>query len=99
MIQSRSGTGLALEAFTQLPIVCKFVRQEFQCDKPSEARVSCFVHHAHAARPQLLQDAIVRDGGTDHGNDLETTQQNRTANERISGHLRRTTATALGLAF
>src|SRR5215469_1521648 len=68
MIQSRSGTGLALEAFTQLPIVCKFLWQEFQSDKPSEARVLCFVHHAHAARTQLLQDAIVRDGGADHTN-------------------------------
>jgi hypothetical protein len=39
MIQSRSGTGLALEALTQLPIVCKFLRKELQCYE-SPSRVS-----------------------------------------------------------
>ena len=71
-------------SYTRLPIVCKFLRKELQCYESAKPSILGLVYHPHAARAQFFEDAIMRDGGTDHGNDLETMQQRRTANERIS---------------
>lgn len=37
----------------------------------AELQVLGFVHHTHAAAPELLQDAIVRNGLANHGNEPE----------------------------
>ena len=66
MIQRRSGLRLALEAGQSLRIFGDIVGQEFQRDKAAELEVLRLVNHAHAAAAQLLDDAVMRDGLTDH---------------------------------
>jgi hypothetical protein len=43
------------------------VRQELERDEASEIGVLGFVDNAHPAAAQLLDEAVVRDGLTDHG--------------------------------
>ncbi len=56
----------ALKSSEGLRISGHILGQEFQCDKPVEARVLSFVDNAHAAAPEFIDDAVVRDGMADH---------------------------------
>ena len=67
VIQRRGGSRFTFESFQRLRIAREFFRQELQRDVATELEVFRFVHHAHAAAPELFQDAIVGDGLPDHG--------------------------------
>ena len=66
MIQRGRRLRLALKTSQRLRIASDFVWQEFEGDKPVQARVFGLVHNAHATTAQLLDDAVVRDGLADH---------------------------------
>ncbi len=69
MVQGRSGPGFAAKALQRLGIVGHFVGQKLQSHEAAKHEVFGLVHHAHAPAAQLFQDAIVRDGLTDHRRD------------------------------
>src|SRR5262245_8514545 len=58
--ESGCGASFALKTLQGLPIAGKFVGQEFQGDKSAQAGVFRFVHDAHAAGADLLQNTIMR---------------------------------------
>ena len=66
MIQGRRRAGFAPEAFQGLRVVREFVGKKFQGNETPELGVFSFVNHAHPATAQLVHDAIVRDGLSDH---------------------------------
>ena len=65
VIQRRRGPRLAAESGQRLGIVGEVGRQELQRDEALQPRVLGFVHDAHAAAAQLLDDAVVRERLTD----------------------------------
>jgi hypothetical protein len=69
MIEGRSGAGLAAKPFQSMRIIGHIFGEELESDESPEFSVFGLVHHAHAATTQLLDDAIVRDGLADHGNE------------------------------
>src|ERR1700730_8694914 len=66
MVQRRGGLSLALKAGQRLRILGHFIRQKLQGDESAQVYVLGLVDHAHAAAPELLDDAVVRDGLADH---------------------------------
>ena len=66
MIQGRGGFGFALEAGEGLRIFGDFVGEEFQGDEAAELYVLGFVDNAHASAAEFLDDAVVRDGLSEH---------------------------------
>jgi len=66
VIQSRSGTGLASEALQNPRVVGDQLREKLQRDETTEFSVLGLVDHTHPAAAQLLDNAVVRDGLTDH---------------------------------
>jgi hypothetical protein len=44
-----------------------FFRQKLQGHKATQFGVFGLVHHSHPATPNLLEDAVARDGFSDHG--------------------------------
>ena len=66
MVECGSGLRFTLESFQGLSVFRKSFRQEFQGDSALELGVLGPVDDAHAAATQLLQDAIVRNGLTNH---------------------------------
>jgi len=66
MVESRRGTRLPAKAFQHLRVCCNVFRQELQSDKATEFDVLGLVDHTHPSTAQLLDDAVVRDGLTDH---------------------------------
>ncbi len=67
MVQGGGGPRLTAKTLQRLGIVRHFVRQKLQGHEAAEHEVFRLVHHPHAPAAQLFQDAIVRDGVTDHG--------------------------------
>ena len=67
MIQQRGGAGLALEALQRFFIFVKVFRQKLGGHPAFEVDVLGLVHHTHAARAQLTQNAVVGDGAANHG--------------------------------
>src|SRR5208282_5240136 len=67
VVQSGSGTRLATESFECLRVAGKVVWQEFQGDEAMQLYVLSLVDNTHPAAAQLLDNAVVRDGLTDHG--------------------------------
>src|ERR1700745_1360154 len=67
MVESGSRSPLAAKTFKRLRVLRHIVRKEFQCDEPPKLRVFSFVDHAHTTTPDLFEDAVVRDGVTNHG--------------------------------
>jgi hypothetical protein len=61
-----SSLGFALKTGERLRIAGQLLRQEFERDKTMEARVLGFIDHAHAATPEFLDDAVVRNGLANH---------------------------------
>ena len=67
MIQRGRGSRLALEPAQRLSVARQIVRQELQRDEAMEPGVLRFVHDAHAAAAELLDDAVVGEGLADQG--------------------------------
>jgi hypothetical protein len=67
MIQGGSSLRFALEAGQGLLIFGNFVRQELQRNKAAKLYVLSFVNHTHPSPAELIDDAVVRDGFSNHG--------------------------------
>src|SRR4029077_1844744 len=66
MVERGRRARFAPEALQRLMVSGYIVRKEFQCDKTAQLAVFSLVDHAHTTATKLFQDAIVRDGLTDH---------------------------------
>ena len=66
MIQGGSGLGLALEAGQGLRVAGDFLGQKLEGHKTMKPRVFRLIDHAHTAAAQLLDNAVVRNGLSDH---------------------------------
>src|SRR4029077_14212785 len=66
MIQRGRRLGLALKAGQGLGIAGHFCGQELERYKTVQARVFGLVHDTHPAAADFLEDAVVRDGLSDH---------------------------------
>src|ERR1700719_2073518 len=69
MIQGRRGTSFPAETFERLRVSGNIFRQELQGDEATKLRVLGLVNHTHPTTAQLLDDAVVRDGLSDHSVD------------------------------
>ena len=67
VVERRCRLGFAPEAFQGLLVAGHVFGKELQSDETMEGRVLSFIDHAHAAAAQFLDDAVMRDGLTDHG--------------------------------
>jgi len=66
MVQCGDGPCFALEAVTQVPVVRKVFRQEFQGNETAKALILRLINDAHAALSQFFQDLIMRNELADH---------------------------------
>jgi hypothetical protein len=66
MIQCRGGACFPLKPIERRVILGVIVRQELEGNAAAQARIFRFVHHAHAAAPELFHDAVVGDCLPDH---------------------------------
>jgi Lon protease-like protein len=66
MIEGREYFRLALEPRRTFRIVRHSLGQELQRDASAQSRVGCLVDIAHASRPQMGRDGIVRYALADH---------------------------------
>ena len=48
------------------PSLARSVRQKLQGDESPKLRILSFIDHAHPTATELLEDAVMRDGLTDH---------------------------------
>src|SRR5437660_12581418 len=69
MVQSGGGLGLASKTLQSLDVLCKFLRQEFQGNKTLELCVLSLVDNTHPAAAEFLDNAIMRNGLSDHVSD------------------------------
>jgi hypothetical protein len=67
VVQRRGGARFAQEALHRLRLVGAILRQELERHLARELHVFGEIDHAHAARAERVEDAIVRDGLADHG--------------------------------
>jgi hypothetical protein len=67
VVQGGSGARFPAEAFDRFRVMCYVLGQKLQRDKATKLRVLRLIDHAHAPAPELLDDAVVRDGLADHG--------------------------------
>ena len=83
MIQCGSSLGLALKTGDRLRVMGHVLGEELERDQAVELQVLSFVHDAHAAAAQLLEDPVVRNAVADHWGKilgLEVAQVNEGAN-------------------
>jgi hypothetical protein len=66
MVKGGSGAGFATKTLQCLGILRHIVGEKFKGDKSTERDVFGLVNHAHAAAAEFLEDAVVRDGASDH---------------------------------
>jgi hypothetical protein len=66
VIQRGCRLGFAAEPAEGLSIIGEVRREKLQGDEAVQARVLRFVHDTHASTAELLDDAVMRDGPTDH---------------------------------
>ena len=66
MIQCGGGPRLALKTIERLGIAGHVSGRNFSATKRPQARVFRLVDHAHAAPTEIFEDAVVRDGLSDH---------------------------------
>ncbi len=66
MIQGRCGPRFPAESFQYRWVLGHEVGQKFERHQAAQLGVLSFVNHTHPAAPQLLDDAVVRDGMADH---------------------------------
>src|SRR5215467_9002733 len=67
MVQCRSCSCFAPEAFESLRVVGKMFREELQRDKAAEICVLGLINHTHSATAELFENAVVRDRLTNQG--------------------------------
>src|SRR5512142_244237 len=67
MIQRRGGLGLALVLLQGMSVPGNRIGEELQGNAPFEPGVFGLIHDPHAPAAQLVQDAKMRNGLTDHG--------------------------------
>ena len=70
MIQGRRRACLAAETFERRLVVGNIVGKKFQGDEAAEFGVFGFENHAHAATAELFENAVVRDGASDHSREV-----------------------------
>ena len=66
VVQRGRSLGFPLESAKSLCVVGKMIGEELEGDAPTQFHVFSFVHNTHAATAHFLDDAIVRDGLSDH---------------------------------
>ena len=66
MIQSGGGPRLSLKTFQRLMVAGEFLRQELKRNGATQLRILGLIDYPHAAAAQFLDDAVVRDGLTNH---------------------------------
>jgi hypothetical protein len=66
MIKRGRGACLELEAFECMLVAGQFVRQKLQSDQAAQLGVFGLVDDTHPAAPEIFENAIVRDGASDH---------------------------------
>ena len=66
MIERRGGSCLQQKAVQGILIAGELRRQKLQSDSPPQIKVFSLVDHSHAAASELADDAVMRDGLTDH---------------------------------
>ena len=66
VVQRRGRPGLTLEPFERRRIGRELRRQKFDRDLTAEPRVLGAINDTHPALPDLVEDAVVRDGLADH---------------------------------
>src|SRR5256886_9500542 len=67
MIESRRRARLPAKAFQGLRISRKMIGKEFEGHETPQLGILSLINHTHPAATELLQNAVVRDGLTDHG--------------------------------
>src|SRR6185436_18727395 len=65
MVERRGGPGFTLKAAQGLGITRQIAGDELERHRTVQARIFGFVHHAHPAAAELLEDAVVRERLTD----------------------------------
>ena len=70
MVQGRSRARLALKALEQLAVLGHFGRKKFQRHAAAKLRILGFVHHAHSACADLLDNLVMRKSLSDQGSGL-----------------------------
>ena len=71
MIQSGRSTSFTTEPFERLRVLGYVFGKKLQRDETTEVYVLSLVDNTHAATAQLLNNVVVRDGLTDHGQELK----------------------------
>ena len=66
MVQRRGGPRFVAEPFQCLGIPGNILRQKLKCYEAAKLDIFGFVYNPHSAHTQLLNDAIVRNGLSDH---------------------------------
>ena len=66
VVERRSGTSFAPEAFQCLWILGYIIGQELESHETPELGVLGLINHPHAAATELFNDAIARDGLANH---------------------------------
>jgi hypothetical protein len=66
MIESRGSLRFALETAERLRGLIDIVGEELERHQPTELYILCLEDHTHPSATEFLDDAVVRDGLTDH---------------------------------
>ena len=67
VIQGRCGLRFAPKAFERDRVLGRFGREKLESDQTLQARVFRLIDDTHPPATELLDDAVMRDGLTDHG--------------------------------
>src|ERR1700733_4950819 len=66
MVQGGGSAGLAAKTLEGLRVAGHLLRQKLEGDKTAQVGVFGLVNDAHAAAPEFLENAVVRDALVDH---------------------------------
>ena len=66
MVKSGSRSCFTTEALERLRVLHNVIRKEFERNESSKIGVLGFIDHTHTTATELLDDAVVRNGLTDH---------------------------------
>src|SRR5450755_239344 len=66
MVEGRSSFSFSLETSQCLGVSGDVIGKKLQGDKPVQGYILGLVHYAHPTTAQLLDDAVVRNGLTNH---------------------------------
>jgi hypothetical protein len=66
MVQRGGSAGFALKSFECLRIARGLFRQKLQRDVAAKSEILGFIYDAHPAAAELFEDAVMRDGLSDH---------------------------------